>query len=86
MNRKKVHPTAIVHPGADIPDGVEIGPCSVVGEHVSIGSGTVESGVKQFKHRLTGPGMRWSRPGAQRMIVIRGAIMTEDFDALWDAA
>ena len=51
-----------------------------------IGSGTVESGVKQFKHRLTGAGMRWSRPGAERMLVIRGAILTHDFDALWDAA
>jgi hypothetical protein len=29
-----------------------------------IGSGGVESGIKQFKHRLTGAGMRWSRGGA----------------------
>lgn len=55
-------------------------------EGYPIGSGTVESGVKQFKHRLTGPGMRWSRPGAMRMIVIRGAVMADNFDALWDAA
>jgi hypothetical protein len=59
---------------------------SFIEDGYPIGSGTVESGVKQFKHRLTGPGMRWSRPGAQRMIVIRGAMMTESFDALWDAA
>jgi len=55
-------------------------------EGYPVGSGTVESGVKQFKHRLTGPGMRWSRPGAKRMLVIRGAVMARNFDALWDAA
>jgi hypothetical protein len=34
-----------------------------------IGSGTIESGVKQFKQRLTGTGMRWDPDGAQRMII-----------------
>lgn len=48
-----------------------------------IGSGTVESGIKRFKHRLTGPGMRWSRPAAHRMLVIRAAIMSDNFDNLW---
>ena len=51
-----------------------------------IGSGTVESGIKQFKQRLTGAGMRWSRPGADRMLVIRAAVMTKTFDALCAAA
>lgn len=51
-----------------------------------IGSGTVESGVKQFKVRLTGPGMRWSRSGAERMLVIRAAVMQGSFDALWHRA
>jgi hypothetical protein len=51
-----------------------------------IGSGTVESGVKQFKLRLTGPGMRWSRAGAERMLVIRAAVMQGNFDALWQRA
>jgi hypothetical protein len=51
-----------------------------------IGSGTTESGVKQFKQRLCGPGMRWSRPGAQRMIVIRAAILDNSFDHLWAVA
>lgn len=51
-----------------------------------IGSGTVESGIKQFKQRLTGAGMRWSRPAAERMLVIRAAVMTDNFDALWAAA
>jgi hypothetical protein len=51
-----------------------------------IGSGTVESGIKQFKQRVTGAGMRWSRPAAERMLVIRAAVMADNFDALWAAA
>ncbi len=35
-----VHPTAIVHPGAQIAQGVEVGPYAVIGEHVQIGEGT----------------------------------------------
>jgi len=34
-----IHPTAIVHPNANIAKSVEIGPYSVVGEHVTIGVG-----------------------------------------------
>ncbi|MDB5092785.1 MAG: lpxA, partial [Candidatus Eremiobacteraeota bacterium] len=34
-----IHPTAIVHPNANIAKSVEIGPYSVVGEHVTIGAG-----------------------------------------------
>jgi hypothetical protein len=30
--------------------------------------------------------MRWSRPGAEQMLVIRGAVMARTFDELWDAA
>jgi hypothetical protein len=48
-----------------------------------IGSGAVESGIKRFKHRLSGPGRRWSRPAAERMVVIRAAIMTDNFDDRW---
>lgn len=51
-----------------------------------IGSGTVESGVKQFKVRLTGPGMRWSRAGAERMLLIRASVMQGSFDTLWQRA
>ena len=51
-----------------------------------IGSGTVESGVKQFKARLTGPGMRWARPNAETMLVVRGAVLANHFDTLWEAA
>jgi UDP-N-acetylglucosamine acyltransferase len=35
-----IHPTAIVHPGARIAEGVEIGPYCVIGEHVAIGRDT----------------------------------------------
>jgi hypothetical protein len=59
---------------------------SCLEEGYPIGSGTVESGIKQFKHRLTGAGMRWSRPAAEEMLVIRGAVMADKFDLLWDAA
>lgn len=48
-----------------------------------IGSGTVESGVKQFKQRLTGTGMRWLLDNANRMIILRSAILGHDFDDLW---
>lgn len=52
-------------------------------EGLPIGSGTVESGVKQFKHRLTGTGMRWHLDNANRMIILRSAILGHDFDDLW---
>lgn len=52
-------------------------------EGYPIGSGTVESGIKQFKHRLTGAGMRWSRAGAERMLVLRAAVLSHTFDGLW---
>ena len=55
-------------------------------EGYPIGSGTVESGVKQFKARLTGPGMRWSRSAAERMLVIRSAVLDQSFDVLWAVA
>jgi hypothetical protein len=51
-----------------------------------LGSGTLESGIKRFKHRLTGPGMRWSRPAAERMLVLRAAVMSGTFDELWALA
>jgi hypothetical protein len=48
-----------------------------------IGSGTTESGIKQFKSRLTGSGMRWSRSHAEQMLVIRAAVLGNSFDTLW---
>lgn len=35
-----IHPTAIVHPGAQLGADVEVGPYAVIGEHVIVGEGT----------------------------------------------
>lgn len=51
-----------------------------------IGSGMVESGCKQFHARFTGPGMRWSRAGAERLAPIRAAILSKRFHEVWAAA
>jgi len=51
-----------------------------------IGSGMVESGGKQFKARFTGPGMHWSRAGVERLIPIRAEILSDRFEACWQAA
>lgn len=48
-----------------------------------IGSGMVESGIKQFRARFTGPGMRWSREGAERLLPVRAAILSGRFDSVW---
>jgi hypothetical protein len=55
-------------------------------EGFPIGSGTVESAIKQFKARLTGPGMRWSRSSAECMLIIRGAVLDGSFGSLWNLA
>lgn len=55
-------------------------------EGLPIGSGGVESAIKQFKHRLTGAAMRWSREGAERMITIRSAILANNLADLWQQA
>ncbi len=36
----KIHETAIIHPGAQLGEDVEVGPYSIIGENVSIGRGT----------------------------------------------
>jgi len=54
-------------------------------EDFPIGSGLAESGCKQFRARFTGPGMRWSRPGAERLLPFRAAVMSHRFEALWSA-
>lgn len=51
-----------------------------------IGSGVIESGVKQFKQRLTGAGMRWNADNANRMVLIRAAVLGNDFHDLWQRA
>ena len=35
-----VHPTALVAKGAELADGVSVGPFSIIGEHVRIGART----------------------------------------------
>lgn len=35
-----IHPTALVHPGARLGEGVTVGPYTIIGEHVEIGEGT----------------------------------------------
>ncbi len=41
MTQTHIHPSAIIHPKAEIDDGVTIGPYCVIGHSVKIGSGTV---------------------------------------------
>ena len=40
----KIHPTAIVDPGAQLDAGVTVGPYTLVGPHVKIGAGTTVAG------------------------------------------
>lgn len=40
MSAGQVHPTAIVHPGARIAAGVEVGACSIIGAQVEVGEGS----------------------------------------------
>jgi hypothetical protein len=55
-------------------------------EEWPIGSGMVESGAKQYKARFAGPGMRWSRTGADNLLPIRSAVLSGRFDEMWAAA
>ena len=55
-------------------------------EGYPIGSGMVESAAKQYKGRFCGPGMHWSRPGAERLIPVRSAILSKRFDKTWQLA
>lgn len=51
-----------------------------------LGSGSIESTVKQFKHRFTAPGTHWSRPGLERLLPVRAAILDGSFDVRWSNA
>lgn len=55
-------------------------------EGYPIGSGMVESAAKQYKARFCGPGMRWSRKGAERLLPVRTAILSRRFDKMWRLA
>lgn len=50
-----------------------------------IGSGTVESAAKQYKHRFTGPGMRWSRTGLENLIPVRSLVLSHTFTRAWQS-
>ena len=53
-------------------------------EGYPIGSGTVESGCKQLiTMRMKGPGMRWSRCGAQNMLALRAAYLSDNWNDAW---
>jgi hypothetical protein len=52
-------------------------------EEYVIGSGMVEGGAKQYQARLCGPGMRWSRRGAEHLVPIRTAILSDRFADVW---
>ncbi len=52
-------------------------------EEYVIGSGMVEGGAKQYQARLCGPGMRWSRAGAEHLVPIRTAILSGRFADVW---
>ncbi len=50
-----------------------------------IGSGMVESACKQFGARFNASGMRWSRPGIDRLLPVRATVMGHTFDNWWKA-
>jgi hypothetical protein len=53
-------------------------------EGYPVGSGTVESGCKQLVGmRMKGPGMRWSRPGAENMLALRAQYLSDRWDQAW---
>lgn len=55
-----------------------------VARHLPIGSGAVESACKTLiEAREKGAGMRWSRPGAQRVATLRALHRSGRWDAFW---
>jgi UDP-N-acetylglucosamine acyltransferase len=40
MLMTRIHPTAVVHPGAELDPTVQVGPYAIIGENVKIGAGT----------------------------------------------
>jgi UDP-N-acetylglucosamine acyltransferase len=40
-SRQRIHPTAVIHPKAELHETVQVGPYAVIGEHVRIGANTV---------------------------------------------
>ena len=55
-----IHPTAIVHPGAQLHDSVQAGPYSVIDEHVTLGAGCeIGPHVHLTGHTTIGVGNRF---------------------------
>jgi hypothetical protein len=54
-------------------------------EGFPIGSGMIESGIKQFRSRLVGPGMHWKRESADRILPLRAVILSNRFDQVWNS-
>jgi hypothetical protein len=53
-------------------------------EGYPLGSGMVESGCKQLvTMRMKGPGMRWSRKGAENMLALRTEYLSDRWDDAW---
>jgi hypothetical protein len=53
-------------------------------EGYPLGSGTVESACKNLvTRRMKGPGMRWSRDGAQNMLALRAEYLSNRWDQAW---
>jgi hypothetical protein len=53
-------------------------------EGYPLGSGMVESGCKQLVTvRMKGPGMRWSRSGAENMLALRAEYLSDRWDEAW---
>lgn len=50
---KKIHPSAVVHPGAELADDVTVGPFVVIEEGAAIGRGTVIDGHACIKRYAT---------------------------------
>ncbi len=48
-----------------------------------IGSGTIESGAKRAKKRVSSSGMRWSRLGLENILALHAAHMSHSFDDFW---
>lgn len=51
-----------------------------------VASTAMEGGIKRFKYRMCGAGMRWASPALDRMLVLRAAFMADTFDDLSAAA
>ncbi|MBI1879631.1 MAG: hypothetical protein HYR94_15660 [Chloroflexi bacterium] len=53
-------------------------------EGYPLGSGMVESGCKQLvTMRMKGPGMPWSRSGAETMLALRAEYLSDRWDQAW---